>query len=80
MPVICVDLEPALRWRKPAVNDATHDKPALAEPEGERLRFTATAGAALNTNRHGLRYRRSLVQFPDVFLPQSESRRLSRDP
>ena len=59
MPVIRVDPEPALRRRKPAVDDATHGNAALAEPEGERFRFTLIADAALHTNCHGLRYRRS---------------------
>ena len=56
MPVICVDLEPALCGPKPAVNDAPHGKSALAEPESGWFRFTAVADAALHTNRHGSRY------------------------
>src|SRR5258706_980024 len=53
LPVIGVDFEPALRWCKPAIDNATHRKSALAEPESERLLFTAMAGVALHTNRHG---------------------------
>lgn len=56
MPVICVDLEPALCGPKPAVNDATHGQSALAEPESEWFWFTTKAVAALHTNRHGSRY------------------------
>ena len=56
MPVICFDFEPALRRRKPAVNDFTRSKPALAEPESERFRFTAITGAALHAKSHDLRY------------------------
>jgi hypothetical protein len=56
MTVICVDPEPALCGPKPAVNDATHGKTALADPEGGWFRFTLIAGATLHTNRHGSRY------------------------
>jgi hypothetical protein len=31
-----------------------HGKPTLAEPESERLLFTAISGVALDTNRHVL--------------------------
>jgi hypothetical protein len=64
IPVICVDFEPALRWRKPAIDYATHGKPALAEPESERLLFTAIAGVALHTNRHVLTIPLKPVQSP----------------
>jgi hypothetical protein len=64
MPVICVDFEPALRWSKPAVGDAKHGKSALAQPERERFRFTAIAGTALHSNRHGFTIPLKLVEFP----------------
>jgi hypothetical protein len=54
MLVIGLDFESALRWRNPAIDNATHGKPALAEPESERLLFTAIAGVALHTNRHAV--------------------------
>ena len=50
---------------KPAIDDVTHGKPALAEPESERLLFTAIAGAALHANRHVLTIPRSLLD-PDL--------------
>lgn len=56
MPVICVDPEPALCRPKPAVNDATHGKSALTEPESRWFRFASIADAALHTNHHGSRY------------------------
>jgi hypothetical protein len=56
VPVICVNLEPALCGPKPAVNHATHGKSALAEPESAWFQFTAVADAALHTNHHGSRY------------------------
>ena len=52
LPVIGLYFEPALRWRKPAIDNAAHGKTAHAEPEGERLLFTAITGVALHTNRH----------------------------
>jgi hypothetical protein len=54
VPIIGVNFEPALSWRKPAIDDVMHGKPTLAEPESERLLFTAIAGVALDTNRHVL--------------------------
>ena len=54
MSVIGVDFEPALRRCKPAIDDVTHSKAALAEPESERLLLAAIAGVALHANRHGL--------------------------
>jgi len=39
MPVIGVNLEPALSWRKPAIDYVTHGKRALAEPENAWLLF-----------------------------------------
>jgi len=55
LPVIGVDFEPALRWRKPAIDNATHGESALAEPESNRLLFSAVAGVALHSNRHGVK-------------------------
>ena len=55
MLIVGVDFEPALRWRKPAVDNCTHGKPPSVEPEGERLLFAAIARIAFNPNRHGLR-------------------------
>ena len=54
VPVIRLNFEPALRGRKPAIDNATHGKPALAEPESERLLITAIAGVSLHTNRHAV--------------------------
>lgn len=56
MPVIRGNLEPAPCGPKPAVNDAPHDKSALAEPESGWFWFTAVADAALHANHHGSRY------------------------
>ena len=56
MPVVRVDPEPVLCGPEPAVDDATHRKTALAEPEGGWFRFTLIAGATLHANRHGSRY------------------------
>jgi len=66
MPVIGVNFEPALSWRKPAIDYVTHGKPALAEPESERLLFTTIAGVALHTNRHVLTISLKPVQAPDL--------------
>jgi len=72
--VIGFDFEPALRWRKPAIDDATHDKPALTEPEGERLLFSAIAGVALHANRHVLTIPLKPVQSLICCLAQSAVR------
>ena len=50
--IISIDLEPALHRSEPSVDHAVHGKPALAEPEGERLLVTAVPGVALHTNGH----------------------------
>jgi len=55
MPVIGVNFEPALRWRKPAVDDCTYGKPPITQPKSERLLFAAIAGIAFHADRHALR-------------------------
>lgn len=66
MPIIGVDFEPALRWRKPAIDNAAYGKPALAEPESERFLFAAIAGVALHTNPHGVTIPPKPVQSPGL--------------
>ena len=55
-----------MRWRKPAIDNAKHGKTAHAEPEGQRLLFTAITGVALHTNRHVVTIPPKRVQAPDV--------------
>jgi hypothetical protein len=50
--VIGIDFEPPLHWLKPAIDHSAHGKPALPEPERERLLFAAITGVALHANRH----------------------------
>lgn len=57
MPIVRLDLDPALCLPKPAVDYAAHSEPALTEPESKRFRLTVVARAALDSNRHGPRYR-----------------------
>src|SRR6266496_5954521 len=54
VPVIGVDLEPTLLRREPAIDYRAHNKPALPEPECERLLVAALAGVTLHANRHAV--------------------------
>jgi hypothetical protein len=73
MPVISTDFEPALRRRKPAVDDAAHADAVVAEPEGAApvrlgsLRSTQREGSSVNKARTCLlRSRRGGVAFSRV--------------
>ena len=46
--VVGINLDPALRRSKPAIDDGTHDQSPGAKPEGDRLLFTAIACVALH--------------------------------
>src|SRR6266545_1068920 len=46
VPVVGVDLEPALRRREPAIDDLSYGEPAFTEPERDRFLVAAIAGIA----------------------------------
>ena len=52
--IISVDLKPAPRRRKPAVDDCPHSKPAIAEPEGHGLLLASISGLAFDPKHHAL--------------------------
>ena len=52
VPVIGIDLEPALRRSKPAINDSTHFEPTSTQPERMRLLLTSVTSVTLDTNCH----------------------------
>ena len=60
VPVIGIDFEPALRRRKPAINDSAHFEAPRTEPERAGLLLSSVAGVTLDTNRHGTMIRLKL--------------------